>query len=139
MLSFMVHAQSITASLQAADTVLQGTAVTLTFELDNLPLHKFELPELVGLTVVGRPSKSTQVSIINGNRTSSAVLRYSVLAEQVGLAYVPEVEITHKNESYSTEALQLFITADENYVPLEKRTEDSTQPAAKRKRPTVRL
>ena len=87
---------------------------------------------------MGGPSRRSSMSIINGERSSSTVLAYRVIAEQPGLALVPSVSIDHDGGSLTTEALRVFVTEDPDYMPLdEMKTEP--EPARRRKRPTVKL
>ncbi len=135
-LSVHSYAQSVSAALSGADTVRQGDILQLTFSFENVDANGFELPELVGLKVVGGPSRRTQMSIINGQRSSSATFTYAVVAEQAGVAFVPRISRVAGEEEVQTEPLSVFVTADPNYVPLE---EQRLEPVRKSRRPTVRM
>ena len=134
-------AQELTVSLTGADTVRQGEVLQLTIAYENLEANSFEMPELVGLTVVGGPSRRSQMSIVNGVRSSSTSLVYSVLAEQPGLALVPAVEVEADGETYASDVLTVFITEDADYVPLAERKPERRKPSRARKprRPTVKM
>jgi len=136
-----LQAQTASSTLSGSDTVRQGEVLQLTFAFENVDANGFELPDLVGLTPVGGPSRQTSMSIMNGKRTSSSAFVYRVVAEQPGLAYVPEVTITHEEEEIKTEALTVFVTEDDNYVPMQERDQQqrpALQPK-KKKRPIVKM
>jgi len=136
-----IQAQTATATLSGSDTVRQGDLLRLTFAFENVETKSFELPDLVGLTIVGGPSRQSSMRIMNGKRSSSSAFVYQVVAEQPGLAFVPEVVVMHENEEVKTESLKVFITEDAEYVPrqqgvLPKRTPPQ---AKKKKRPIVKM
>lgn len=135
------QAQTVTATLSNTDTVRQGEVLQLIFRFENLNADAFELPELVGLTTYGSPSRQSSMTFINGERSSSSAFVYRVVAEQPGIGYVPAVTVMHDDEALTTEALQVFITEDEDYVPMKQREESQARPIQpkKRKRPTVKL
>lgn len=131
-------AQSVEAHLSGADTVRQGEQLRLSFSFEDVAPESFALPELVGLTVIGGPSRRSQMTIANGIRRSSTSLGYYVVAEQPGLAYVPPIVVpTAAGDTLSTKPLTVFVTDDPDYVPL-----DSAQPPARpraRRPPTVKM
>lgn len=136
------RAQGFTAALSGgADTVGQGTVLQLTYRFDDLPPQRFALPELTGLRVIGGPNQMSQLSIVNGVRTSSASLTYNLIADAVGPAAVPEVSVEFNGEVYTCEPLGLFVTDDPGYVPMPPegvlRQRDTLLP--RRRRPTVRM
>lgn len=131
------RAQSVRASLSGADTVRQGERLVLTFGLEDVEPGGFPRPELVGLTVVGGPSRRSRVSIVNGVRRSAFALSYYVVAEQPGLGYVAPLAIPMADgDTLRTEPLRVFITDDPDYVPLERAP--VAEPARPR-RPTVKM
>ena len=136
-----IQAQTVTATLSNTDTVRQGEVLQLIFRFENIDANSFELPELVGLTPYGGPSRQSSMTFINGERTSSSALVYRVVAEQPGLAYIPEVTVMHEEEEIKTEPLQVFIAEDSECVPMQKNDQFQREPLQpkKRKRPTVKM
>ena len=136
-----IQAQTATATLSGADTVRQGEMLQLTFAFEDVEPDDFKLPDLVGLTVVGGPSRQKSMRIVNGERSSASAFVYRVVAEQAGLAYVPEVTVLYKNEELKTEALSIFITEDSEYVPLQQQGQKSRFPAQpkKKKRQIIKM
>ncbi|MFK8057111.1 MAG: BatD family protein [Saprospiraceae bacterium] len=135
------NAQTATAILSGSDTVRQGELLQLTFAFENVDAKDFKLPELVGLTVVGGPSRQSSMSIMNGQRSSSSAFVYRVVAEQAGLAVVPEVIVLNNEEEIKTEALTVFISEDPEYVPLQENGQSQRTPEQpkKKKRPTIKM
>jgi hypothetical protein len=140
MLAFACNlsAQKISVSINAPDTILQGSTHTLKISIENLPESALEIPDFVGLKVLMGPSRQSQISIINGQRFNSATYQYMVLADQPGLAYVPPISIDHDGKSISSEELKLFVTEDPDYVPPAEQKPDQLK-APSRRRPTVKL
>ena len=138
-------AQRVSVTHGATDTVRQGDAFALTFRYENLPADDYALPELVGLVVVAGPSRQSQVSIVNGQRSSAEAFSYRVVADQPGLAYVPSLTVETADSTYATEAVTVFVTEDPDYVPPAARTpgQQPTRPTPpeppRRRRPTVKL
>lgn len=135
------QAQTVTATLSNTDTVGQGEVLQLIFRFENVDADGFELPELVGLTPYGGPSRQSSMTFINGERTSSSAFVYRVVAEQPGIGYVPAVTVMHEDQELKTEPLQVFITEDAEYVPMKKNDESQREPLQpkKRKRPIVKM
>ena len=134
----LLSAQKIQVSIDAPDTIRQGSTHTLRISIENLPESALEIPEFVGLKVIMGPQRQTQLSIINGQRFTAASYQYVVIADQAGMAYIPPISIEHDGKTISSKELKLFITADPNYVAPEKQEAQGPQPP-KRRRPTVKL
>ena len=135
-------AQTVTVSLSAADSVAQGELMYLTFAFEDLEVGHFELPELVGLTIVAGPSTRSQMSIVNGVRSSSRAFVYRVQATQSGLAFVPEVEVEHEGDTVTSDAISLYVSENPDFVPAADHHRDlPAEPTPPRppKRPTVRM
>lgn len=145
----LAQAQTATAHLSAADTVRQGERLRLVYELHDVDPGAFALPDLVGLRVLGAPSRQTSMSIRNGVRSSSARLVYLLEATQPGLALVPAVTFGRGEASagsedppVSTDDLTVFVVADPEYRPGQQTMPATPQPPApprRRRRPRVRL
>ncbi len=137
--AFTLGAQRVYVTSTATDTVRQGSIFDITFGFENVSAADFELPELVGLKVVGGPSRRSQMSIINGQRSSSEAIVYRVVADQSGLAYIPAVEGKARDKMYSSEPLKLFVTADPSYVAPQTAVDTPPAPPSARRRPTVKM
>ena len=138
-------AQRVSVTHGATDTVRQGDAFALTFRYEDLPADDYALPELVGLVVVAGPSRQSQISIVNGHRSSTEAFSYRVVADQPGLAYVPSITVETADTTYATEAVTVFVTDNPDYVP--PAAQDAAQQPARptppvpprRRRPTVKM
>ena len=132
-----LNAQDIDVELSGSDTLLQGETLILKVTIENASVRSFQLPELVGLVVVAGPSQSSQISIVNGVRSSVITYTYRLLAEQPGLALIPAVEIkVDKDTTLTSPEITRFIEEDINYIP--RTDSDSTLPKRK-SRPTIKM
>lgn len=144
-LAVALPAQRVYVSHGGADTVRQGDAFNVMFGFEDVSAGGFELPELVGLLVVGGPGRQSSVSVVNGVRSSSEAYTYRVVADQTGLAYIPSVTAETADSTYSSEPVRLFVTDDPDYVapdvaPRRGRPARPVPPVPpRRKRPTVKM
>lgn len=140
-----VGAQRVAVRHTATDTVRQGEAFALTFAFEDVSAAGFELPEIVGLLVTGGPSRQSRVSVVNGVTSSAEAFTYRVVADQVGLAYVPSVSGVAEDSTYVSEPVTLFVTDDPDYVPpvVSPPGEQPARPTPptppRRRRPTTKL
>ncbi len=86
----------------------QRGVLDLVFE-DSEPVGPVELPEIAGLRVLGPPSQSTSLSVINGMRTSSVTLSFPVRADQVGTLRIPAFEVETGDGMAAVAALELNV------------------------------
>ncbi len=134
-----LHAQRVYVTSTATDTVRQGSIFDVTFGFENVSAAEFELPEMVGLKVIGGPSRRSQMSITNGQRSSSEAIAYRVVADQPGLAYIPAVEGKARDKTFESEPVRVFVTADPDYVAPETAAGTPPAPPSARRRPTVKM
>ena len=86
---------------QDADTLGAGQIGSLELVFaDTEPAAPVTLPHVDGLRVLGAPSQSSDISIMNGRRSASLTLSYPVRAERTGTLHVPafDVETTDGTE-----------------------------------------
>lgn len=69
------------------------------------------LPELENLSLIGGPSTSRQVSMINGRTSSQHQLIYTLLADGPGEARIPSLTLTIGSETYTTDPIQIKVSA----------------------------
>ena len=71
-----------------------GERATLDLVFDDTqPKGAVRLPAIDGLTVVGTPSESSRISIVNGQRSTSVTLSYPVRAEREGRIEIPTFDV----------------------------------------------
>ncbi len=91
------------AAVQWQDPDTLGVGQTGSLDLvfaDSEPTAPVALPHIDGLRVVGAPSQASDISIMNGRRSTSLTLSYPVRAERTGTLHVPafDVETTKGTE-----------------------------------------
>jgi hypothetical protein len=71
-----------------------GERTNLELEFDETaPAEAVRLPRIDGLQVVGPPSQATNISVVNGRRTSTFTLSYPVRPEHEGAVDIPAFEV----------------------------------------------
>jgi hypothetical protein len=66
----------------------------VSYVLDGASLNDFQAPSFSDFNVVGGPSKSTSMQIINGSMSSSASVSYSLQPKRVGKFTIPAATVT---------------------------------------------
>ena len=133
-------AQEVRVELQPQqDTVRQGAMLQLSYLFEDVDPGQFELPELVGLTLVGGPSTQSQTTFVNGQRNSSLRYTYRVVADQAGMAYVPPYEVVAASgDTLRSSEIRVHVEPDATYIPLSERKLRESRPDVPR-RPRVRM
>ena len=75
--------QDVNFYLQAPDTVAIGKPFEVNFIIENAK-GQIEVPEFIGLKLVGGPNQSSSMSIINGEMSQSMSISYILMAEEEG-------------------------------------------------------
>jgi BatD DUF11 like domain len=89
-----------------------GQRATLDLVFDNTqPKGAVHLPAIDGLSVVGTPSESTRMSIVNGQRSDSVTLSYPVRADREGHIVLPAFEVNTTDGPYSVAAISVDVGA----------------------------
>ncbi|MEO8605457.1 MAG: BatD family protein, partial [bacterium] len=102
----------------------QRGELELVFE-DSAPRGAVTLPHVDGLSVLGQPSQSTNLSIVNGRRSSSVTLSFPVRADHTGTLQIPEFTIDTDSGPASVEAVEVAVgraalrAADGSASPIE--------------------
>ena len=137
-----VSAQRFSLTCSASDTLRQGEAVILTYAFENVSAAGFRLPDIEGLQLVGGPSRVSQMSIVNGVRSSAETLSYRFVADRVGTINIPMVVLDAAEGPLRTESIRFYVTADPNYVSRPEATQPNqgtASPPPPKRRPTVKM
>ena len=88
----------------------QRATLDLVFE-GTRPSGAVRLPAIDGVSVVGSPSESSRISIVNGRRSDSVTLSYPVRAEREGRVEIPAFDVSTTDGQYTVPALSIDVGA----------------------------
>ena len=88
----------------------QRTTLDLIFA-DTEPAGRVTPPRVDGFTVVGPPSQTSSVQIINGKRSASVTLSFPVRAEREGSLTIPSFEVETTAGTERVDALRIEVGA----------------------------
>ena len=86
----------------------QRATLDLVFD-DTQPKGAVRLPEINGLSVVGTPSESSRISIVNGQRSASVTLSYPVRAEREGRVEIPAFDVNTADGQYTVPSITVEV------------------------------
>ncbi|KXK40866.1 MAG: protein BatD [Saprospiraceae bacterium] len=90
--------------------VEEGETFVLEVVLENMNTEHIEMPDVAPFKIVGGPSTSTSMSIINGKRTSSASYRYYVMATKKGTYSIPPASSQIGGRTIKTNEVKIEVT-----------------------------
>lgn len=94
----------------AAQKVGTQDAFQVSYILQNADrVQSFRLNELKDVQMIGGPSQSNQMSIVNGSRTSSIELTYIFKAKKTGTIVLPEGIATIDGREYKTPSIHIQV------------------------------
>lgn len=105
-----ITAQAQRAVLSSStETPLTGEPFRLSIQVDARKVGSPNVFEVEGLEVLGRPSKSSSFSMINGRTSASTTLSYTVAASEEGILKIGPLEIAVDQRTIKTNALTLTV------------------------------
>ncbi|MDX2169383.1 MAG: BatD family protein, partial [Deltaproteobacteria bacterium] len=102
----------------------QRSAIDLVF-VDGEPTGPVSLPEIEGLRLLGAPSQSTSLAILNGQRSASTTFSYPVRAERSGTVHLPGLRVPTSAGTATVDAIDIEVQqaalrdADGSSTPIE--------------------
>jgi hypothetical protein len=130
----------------SAGELQPGATVQIDFVLENGNGGKFIPPDwdAAGFELLGGPSQSSSVSIVNGVRHSEFRYTYLVQPRDTGQVFVPSATIQNGETELKTEPLPLTVSGDAppstwRRSPAPGKKEKPVDIPLKSKRPTVRI
>ena len=106
--SFVIQGQKFTASTNAEE-VLEGYDFQVTFKLDGAKGNAFQPPSFEGFTVVGGPSTSTSMSIINGRTSQSMSYTYALMPKSSGVKEIGSAAIKVGGNTLRTTPIKINV------------------------------
>jgi len=101
-------AQNFSASANAEE-VLEGYDFQVTFTLDGAKGTSFQPPSFEGFTVVGGPSTSTSMSIVNGRTSQSMSFTYALMPKSSGQKRIGSASIKVGGNTLRTKPLNIKV------------------------------
>jgi hypothetical protein len=105
-----IHAQNpVFTAVVSANQVVQNTVFEIRFELKNADGENFEPPSFGHFRVVGGPSTSSSVMIVNGEMSRSESWSYSLLATEEGTFTIGPASVAAGRKVLSTRPLNIQV------------------------------
>lgn len=113
-ISAVAFGANVDFTASAPNTVIEGNQFKLTYTINsNDNVKNFRAAPFTGLRHLAGPSQSTsrQVSVVNGQMTSSNTVKYTyvLMAENEGTFTIPEATIEVGGETYKSNALTVKV------------------------------
>lgn len=86
----------------------QRSTIDLVF-VDGEPTGPVALPPIAGLELLGMPSQTTSLSILNGQRSASTTLSYPVRAERSGTLHLPQLQVPTSAGTATVDAIEIEV------------------------------
>ena len=97
--------------------LLDGHFLRVSFVAENAENPDFTAPDFGEWTVVGGPSVSTNMSIINGAVSKSQTWTYRLVAPGPGNFYLPPATLTDGDQVWETEPLEISVAPNPDGIP----------------------
>ena len=93
----------------STDSVLMGNYIAVTFSIENGEGNNFEAPGFADFNIVGGPSQSSSISIINGVSTQSKSYTYYIEPKEEGLFYIEPASVEIDGQVLETAPLEIKV------------------------------
>lgn len=93
----------------SADTIYMENAFRIQYTVKNGQASGFQHPEFEHLQLLQGPSRSSQMSIINGARSSEESYTYYFKPNQTGSFEIPAFELEIDGQSYRSNSLEVTV------------------------------
>lgn len=91
------------------DEVLLNSTVSVTYTMENMKDGDFKAPKFDWFQVVGGPSRSTQISIVNGKQSSTLSYTYILLAKKAGTFTLDPATLKLGKNVYETKPITVKV------------------------------
>jgi len=93
----------------SSDSVLFGNHIRVTFSIENGEAKNFQAPNFQGFNIIGGPSQSTSISIVNGVKSQSMTYAYFVEPTEEGLFFIEPANIEIEGNIFETEPIAIKV------------------------------
>ncbi len=114
-----VQGQDFNLNASLSETkVFTGEQFTLSIEVQSSETHSMQLPDLPdfdGARVISsNPSRSTSISIVNGQTTRTTAYVYTMIATETGNYRIPSITVQIDGEPVQTQPLNFEVVEKDN-------------------------
>lgn len=92
-----------------AKEIFTDSYLEVRFILENDEGHSFSPPDFNGFKIISGPNQSSQISIVNGNRSSKTVYSYEIIAQTEGTFIINPAKITVGKSVLHTNTLKVIV------------------------------
>jgi len=126
--SFILFGQKATLTAKVSmDSVLLGNHIEVTFQVENVSNAKIQTPDFQDFHVVGGPSYSSSMQVINGDMTQSVSNTYLLEPKDVGQFYIGPAQVDSGEELLETAPIEINVYHNPDGVvqtPPQKKRDD---------------
>jgi hypothetical protein len=106
----MLFGQEATFTVKVnTDSVLIGNYIAVTFSIQNGKTDNFVAPTFSDFNIVGGPSQSSSISIINGVSTQSMSYTYYLEPKEEGIFYIEPSSVEIDGEFLETAPVEIKV------------------------------
>jgi len=98
------------------DSILLGNHFEVTFTMENTNGRNFQTPDFKGFQIVGGPSQSSQMSIINGEMTQKKSWTYYLEPSDIGNYYIEPASIETDDGILETAPIEVLVVPNPDGV-----------------------
>lgn len=102
-------AESLEFTVQAPNAVVQGDQFRLSYTINTQKVKDFRVGSITDFDVLMGPSRSSQLSIINGTKTSSITYTYILRAGKEGTYTIPPATIVAEGKSMESKSVTVKV------------------------------
>ena len=122
-LGFNLNAQSISVEL-SSDSILLGNTIKLNFHIEDSEAE-FEAPDFDHFEIVGGPSYSSSIQIINGEMSSEKNINFFLRPKEIGQFFISPAYLVDDNITLETQALEINVYPNPEGLIVEPKMENN--------------
>ena len=104
-----VYADELSFTVQAPSTVVQGNQFQLAYSINTQTVKDFRIGNISDFDILMGPSRSSQISIINGKKSSSITYTYVLRGRKEGTYTIPPATITAGGKTLESKSVKIKV------------------------------
>lgn len=114
-LSLGLQAQDIRFYAQTdAKEIFENSYLDVEFVLTNAEGVNFQPPKFKNFEIIAGPNKASEISIVNGRRSSKKKYSYTLLAKKIGKQTIAPATILINNKKYKSNSITITVKKNSN-------------------------